>query len=190
MNKSIWVNIWYRENAYRKFKLPLSVAAVRIPHRQRAGCRCCLSVTAVTLSDRYGIVNQWPLEEADPGCLLAHHWVLLFICSIPGCLSFPGGNTQHAQALRLTEEKKNSRWEQRSRPHACGRLMFQSARTATLSPLPMQKTRLYLLRICVCADICAKYVFVCLCWCGLFEDVHSKTGRRVVGSIKVLTPLH
>lgn len=66
---------------------------------QHIACRCCSSVMALMVLDRYGIVNQWPLQEADPSCLLAHHWVLRFICSIPGCLSFPEGTTQHAPFL-------------------------------------------------------------------------------------------
>lgn len=59
---------------------------------------------ALIVLDRYGIVNQWPLEEADPSCLLAHHWMLRSICSIPGFQSFPEGNTQYALALWLRKE--------------------------------------------------------------------------------------
>lgn len=62
-------------------------------------------VMAVMLLDSYGIVNQWPLGEADPSCQPADSWLLQFSCSIPGSLSFPEGNTHNAQALRLTDGK-------------------------------------------------------------------------------------
>lgn len=62
-------------------------------------------VMAVMLLDSYGIVNQWPLGEADPSCQPADSWLLQFSCSIPGSLSFPEGNTHNAQALWLTDGK-------------------------------------------------------------------------------------
>lgn len=126
--------LFLRDNAFLKLKIPLSVAAVRISPLQHTASRCCLSVMALMLSDRSGIVSQWPLEGADPGCLLAHHWVLRFICSTPGCLSFPEGNTHHTQTLWLTKglslskkKKRKMKVDERvggSRPHACDRLMF------------------------------------------------------------------
>lgn len=73
---TLWVKVYFY------FFLPLMVLIFEPCQR------CCSSVTALMLLDRYGIVNRCPLQEADPGCLLAHHWVLGFICSILGCLSF------------------------------------------------------------------------------------------------------
>uniref|UniRef100_A0A667Z7H3 Uncharacterized protein n=1 Tax=Myripristis murdjan TaxID=586833 RepID=A0A667Z7H3_9TELE len=76
-----------------------------IAHLQCIPSKCCPSITALIVLDRYGIVNQWLLEEADPSCLLAHQWTPRFICSMPGCLSFPKGDTQHAPSLWLTDDR-------------------------------------------------------------------------------------
>lgn len=103
---------------------------------------------------RYGIVNQWPLAEADPGCLPAHHWLLPFICSLPGCLSFPEGNTQHALTLWLSKglpQKKESTWEMEEADHVCVCLFDVSdcfslyGRYIQISPHAKDKLRLCLL---------------------------------------------
>lgn len=74
-----------------------------VSYHRRAACRCSSPVMTLILSDRYGIVNQWPLEAVDPACLLADHLALSSVCSISGFLSFPQGTTQNALALWLTK---------------------------------------------------------------------------------------
>lgn len=71
----------------------------------------------------------------------------------------------------------------------CLQSRLETVRTATLSFYPCKNTRLYLQCVCVCVDFNWS-VFLCCCSWGLFDDVHSKTGRRVAGGIKVLTLLH
>lgn len=142
------------------------------------------------------ISDHW--RRMTPAVFLLFTGVLQFICSISGWLSFPEGNTQHARALWLTKgiaspkkkqnKKQSVRENGRSRPRVWPFDVPVSVCTASLSPLPMQKTGLYLLWFRV--PLYRLYVFVCFCRRGLFEDVHSKTGRSVVGGIKVLTPLH
>lgn len=62
-----------------------------------------LAVMTLILLDRYGIVNQWPLEVVDPACLLADH---MFNFWIP---VFPSG--QYPECLGSLPHKGVAFWE-------------------------------------------------------------------------------
>lgn len=155
-----------------------------------------------------GVGQVWDCESVATG----GGWPRLSTCSSPGApihlfnswmpvfppRAIPSMPRLFGSQRDCLRKKKQSMREMGEADHMrvtvwCFRTRFQSVQTATLSFLLMQKTSpgfIFWQFVCVCFDICTKYVFVCSCWCGLFEDVHSKTGRRAVGGIKVLTPLH
>ena len=121
----------------------------------------------------------------------------LFVLLLDACLSW-GQYPACSRSLAhkgITSEKKQLMREtaRRSRPHVCERLMFPNLSSVgancsiKLVACARDKTGLY---VPFYVFTFIQNVFLCFYWCGLFEDVHSKTGHRVAGGIKVLTPLH